>query len=87
MESVCRQTGVEFELLVVDDGSEDNTAKIVERFDDPRIRLVRNQGNKGIGYCCVFRSKLNDSTFIAHVDSDNVVLPGACTNDSDNSSE
>jgi dolichyl-phosphate beta-glucosyltransferase len=40
------------EVLVVDDGSRDNTAAVVERFrlEHPEVRLVRNPGNRGKGY-------------------------------------
>lgn len=53
--SVLDQTFPDFEILVVNDGSTDSSAAIVEEFDDPRIRLIhqKNQGvsaarNKGI---------------------------------------
>jgi glycosyltransferase involved in cell wall biosynthesis len=39
-----------FELIVVDDGSIDNTADLVERSQTPRLRLVRNGKNYGKGY-------------------------------------
>jgi glycosyltransferase involved in cell wall biosynthesis len=44
--------GWDAEILVVDDGSKDNTAAIVERWmeDHPRLHLVQNPGNKGKGY-------------------------------------
>lgn len=40
------------ELIVVDDGSRDATAALVERYaqDNPRLRLLRNPGNRGKGY-------------------------------------
>lgn len=77
IESVLRQEGVEFELIAVDDGSQDNTAEIVQSFKDPRIRLIRNERNMGIAYCHNLVIEQSTSPFIAHADSDDLVLPGA----------
>lgn len=45
------ETGLPFEIVVVDDGSADETAAIAERAgaDDPRVRLVRHPRNRGLG--------------------------------------
>jgi len=45
--SVIAQSHANWAMVIVDDGSTDDTAKVVEGFNDPRIRLVR-QENKGV---------------------------------------
>lgn len=47
IKTVLSQTFTNWEMIVVDDGSTDDTTKIVKKFDDPRIELV-TQENKGI---------------------------------------
>jgi glycosyltransferase involved in cell wall biosynthesis len=47
IESVLRQTLGDFELIIIDDNSPDDTVRVVESFRDPRVRLLRNQSNLG----------------------------------------
>jgi glycosyltransferase involved in cell wall biosynthesis len=47
IESVLAQTFTDFELIVVDNASTDRTLEIVRGFDDPRVRVVRNEHNLG----------------------------------------
>lgn len=48
IESVLAQTIPDWELIIVDDCSPDNTAKVVQRYlGDPRIKLLRNEQNIG----------------------------------------
>jgi glycosyltransferase involved in cell wall biosynthesis len=71
--SVLRQQEVDFELIVVDDGSEDSTTELVRTFDDRRLRLLRNDRRRGIGFCHNVIIRESRAPFIAHVDSDDVV--------------
>ncbi len=47
IQSVLRQSFQDFEIVVVDDGSTDNSVSEVQRFDDPRIRTI-SQTNAGV---------------------------------------
>lgn len=47
LDSLLAQTCTDYEIVVVDDGATDNTVEIVQSYDDPRIRLVR-QTNRGL---------------------------------------
>jgi len=45
--SILAQTYTNFELVIVDDKSTDSTLDVIQRFDDPRIRLLQNENNLG----------------------------------------
>ena len=47
IDSVLQQRGVDLELLVIDDASDDGTWERIQAFDDPRIRALRNPQNIG----------------------------------------
>jgi GT2 family glycosyltransferase len=51
LDSVCRQTGMELEILIVDNASADNTTQVVQEFigDRKNIRLFANRENIGFG--------------------------------------
>lgn len=45
--SLIKQTDTDFELLIIDDGSTDDTLDIASRYKDPRLRIIR-QANRGL---------------------------------------
>ena len=77
IDSVLCQADVALELIVVDDGSRDDTDEVVNSYRDPRVRPIRLGKNKGIPHCHNLIIDACRSPFLAHVDSDDFILPGA----------
>ena len=74
IESVTSQTFENWELLVVDDGSTDCTAKIVEQcLDDQRIKYFPQGQNKGVGYARNFGISRAVGEWVLLLDSDNAL--------------
>lgn len=73
IESIMNQTFQDFELLIMDDGSTDNTSDIVKLYTDPRIRYVLCSHdyiatlNKGL--------ELATGKYIARIDADDLMVP------------
>lgn len=63
------------EILVVDDASEDETAAVVESFNDPRLRYLRQQTNGGVAAARNRGLKEAKGSLIAFLDSDDEWLP------------
>ena len=74
MESILEQTFREFELLIVDDGSVDESAKIVRSYGDPRVRLVSTE-NRGVAEALRLGVELAAGAYIARMDADDAALP------------
>jgi len=73
--SVLAQTFPDFELIIIDDGSTDDTKEVVSRFDDNRIKYIRHEKNRG--YCVALNTgvKASRGEYIAFLDSDDEYLP------------
>jgi len=74
LKSILSQTVQDFEVIVVDDGSTDNGAEVVSGFDDPRIRLIR-QNNQGASAARNRGVAESMTEFIAFLDADDVWMP------------
>jgi glycosyltransferase involved in cell wall biosynthesis len=77
--SVLRQTFTDFEIIVVDDGSTDNTKAVVESFKDPRIKYIY-QENRGASAARNTGIEASSSEYVAFLDSDDVYIDNAIEN-------
>ncbi|MCS2889647.1 glycosyltransferase [Parabacteroides faecis] len=75
VQSILNQTFLDFEFIIVDDGSTDHTPEILRSFSDPRIRLLFNEKNEG-NYPARNRGcRLAKGKYIAVMDADDVAMP------------
>lgn len=81
--SVLTQTFQDFEITVVDDGSQDHPREVVTAFSDGRIRYVRHETNKGVA--TARNTGISNSTgdYIAFLDDDDQWLPQKLTTQMD----
>ncbi len=75
IDSVLRQTLADFEFLIVDDCSRDDTLALIRSYDDARIRLVPNESNLGISASRNLALSLARGRFIATTDQDDLSEP------------
>jgi glycosyltransferase involved in cell wall biosynthesis len=76
IESVLDQTFEDFEYIIVDDASTDNTKSVVEPYDDDRIHYVRNEENKGGSAARNTGITKARGRYVAFLDADDEWLPG-----------
>ena len=80
IDSILGQTYVDFEFIIIDDGSTDNSLTIAEKFRDIDARIsVYSQPNQGISKTRNRLLSLCKGTYIAWMDSDDISLPGRLT--------
>lgn len=73
--SVLRQTCQDFEIIVVDDASTDNTEELIKGFSDPRIHYLRQQRNRGAPYARNLGAEVAQGKYLAFLDSDDLWFP------------
>lgn len=70
--SILNQTYTDFDLLLIDDGSTDDSAKIIKNFNDNRIIYTKNEQNMGITKTLNKGLGLIESEYIIRMDSDDI---------------
>lgn len=73
--SILDQDFKDFEFIIIDDGSTDNSLNIIKSFDDDRIKLSRNEINHGIVYSRNKGIRLSSGKYIGMMDADDIALP------------
>ena len=75
IDSILSQTHTNLELIIINDGSNDNSEEIILSYEDNRIRYIINEKNSGI---CVTLNKGLDiakGKYIARMDCDDISCP------------
>jgi glycosyltransferase involved in cell wall biosynthesis len=75
IQSILNQTYQNFELLIYNDGSTDNSLEIIQKFKDPRIRIVNYE--KNIGLIQLLNNAFAEAKgeYIARMDADDICFP------------
>lgn len=74
LQSVYEQTETDYEIVVVNDGSPDNTGEVLRRETDPRLRVITQENG---GECAARNRGVQEArgTYVAFLDSDDAWLP------------
>lgn len=75
IKSILRQTYSAYEILVVDDGSTDDTAAVINEMEDSRIRYIALKENKGAAHARNIGIQEAKCDYIAFLDSDDEWMP------------
>ena len=73
--SILAQTVRDLELVVVDDGSRDETPALLAALDDPRVVVIRNEEPSGLASALNLGFERARGRYIARMDADDVALP------------
>lgn len=71
--SILNQSYKDFEIIIVDDCSTDNTIKILSQYNDPRIKIIKHDINKGIGFATKTGIENSSGEWLSFIDPDDWV--------------
>jgi len=72
IKSIIDQSFKKFEFLILDDGSTDNSWKIIKSFNDPRIKVFRHRQRQGLAKGLNFLIAKTEGEYIGRMDGDDV---------------
>lgn len=72
IESILCQTFRDFELILIDDGSTDDSLRIATRLNDPRLKVFRNDTNLGVAASLNLGISRASGCFLARMDADDI---------------
>jgi glycosyltransferase involved in cell wall biosynthesis len=75
VKSVFAQTYFNWELILLDDGSTDNSLIIAKKFSDERIRIISDKTNKGLIFRLNQIASLAKGKYLARMDADDAIHP------------
>lgn len=75
IDSVLIQSYSDFELLIIDDASTDQTVSIIKKYDDSRIQLIEKPLNTGYTNSLNYGLTIAKGKYIARMDGDDISLP------------
>ena len=73
--SILNQTFTNFEFIIINDGSSDNSLSIIQSYTDKRLVCIDNIENKGLIYSLNKGFKIAKGKYIARMDADDISLP------------
>lgn len=71
--SILENDYQDFELIIIEDHSSDNTLNIIKQFKDNRIKLVINEQNYGAGFCRNLGCKIASGNYLTFIDGDDYI--------------
>lgn len=77
LDSIVQQLSPDMELLIIDDFSSDGSEDIINNISstNSQIRIIRNDSNRGLGYCLALGTQEAKGQYVIRMDSDDICLP------------
>lgn len=75
IDSVLSQTFTDFEFLIYEDCSTDGSLEIIQSYSDSRIKLVKNESNRGLTWNLYDGMNTASGDYVARMDADDICMP------------